>query len=259
MAETCLLVIPSFRDAARLRPFLLDLIATLGRDFSIRISDDGSGGTEQRDLVRLIEETRGCLRADGPVLMDPILAPRNGGKGAAVYAGWRAASEATVLAFADADGAVGAAEVLRLWHRLKTGAPGGVDALFASRILKLGRQVDRRATRHYAGRIFATCVSQFTGVRVYDSQCGLKFVRRDAFEVIDPFLQASRLAFDVELMLALVAGGFRIEEAAVDWRDVPGGSVSILRHAAPMLLEVAGIRDRLRRCGGEILARRKNG
>ncbi len=94
----------------------------------------------------------------------------------------------------------------------------------------LGRHVERYATRHYLGRIFATGASLALGIPVYDSQCGLKLFRatpevRDAFAT--PF--QSRWLFDVELLdrLATAAGADlqrRIHEVPLrNWAD-PGGS-----------------------------------
>lgn len=239
----CLLVIPSFRDAVRLRPFLYELMHVLPSEFSLRVVDDGSGPQGAEELDQLIRMVRAdCDHVDGPHLLDPLMLPKNAGKGAAVYRGWRAGPETQVLAFVDADGAVSASEVLRIWHAWPD---LHADAVIASRVKMLGRSVHRISARHYAGRVFATLASSLTGLEVYDSQCGCKFLSRDAFLAADTLgLAASRLAFDVELLVALARSNCRMVEFPVDWQDVAGGSVSLVRHSLPMINELLKIRRR---------------
>ena len=62
---------------------------------------------------------------------------------------------------------------------------------------------------------------------IYDSQCGLKVIRRDAFASIEEHLKEARFAFDVELTLLLLANGFRIREVPINWKEVPGSKVSV--------------------------------
>jgi len=239
----CLLVIPSFRDAKRLAPFLLELMQKLTGEFYIRVVDDGSGPVAAAEAMTLVSKTRAnCAVDGGPQLLDPLMLPKNLGKGAAVYSGWRAGPVTDCVAFVDADGAVSADEVLRIW---KAWPELRADAVIASRVKMLGREVHRLSSRHYAGRLFATLVAVLTGLGVYDSQCGFKLLRRDAFLQVDRMgLKASRLAFDVELLVTLARSDCKIVEVPVDWRDVAGGSVSLLRHSAPMVCELLKIKQR---------------
>ena len=106
-----------------------------------------------------------------------------------------------------------------------------VDVLLASRVLLLGRVIDRSNVRHYLGRIFATAASLTLGIGVYDTQCGAKLLRRAqlAAAISEPFL--SRWAFDVELLGRLLVGSAAVpgvpvgrtpREPLLAWRDVPG-------------------------------------
>jgi len=111
-----------------------------------------------------------------------------------VYAGWKSSScnsASKLLCFVDADGAVPASEVGRLIEELLADQRHRWDALFGSRIKMLGANVERRVIRHYTGRVFATWVALLTGIGTYDSQCGLKVIRRNAYAAIEDQLRVA--------------------------------------------------------------------
>jgi dolichyl-phosphate beta-glucosyltransferase len=70
-------------------------------------------------------------------------------------------------------------------------------------------------------------------------------MRRAAFEKIRPHQETVGFAFDVELCLLLLKFGFRVIEFPVDWRDVPGSKVNLLRDSWRMAREVFRIRRRV--------------
>jgi len=239
------LVIPHYNDTARLEPFLEALQRGLPERFSILVSDDGSTPPERERLAALILSVQQKQSAGGPVFLDPLFTPANTGKGGAVLRGWDHASNADLLAFADADGAVSAAEILRADNFFRSPDASTSDALFASRVKMLGRTVQRSLKRHLSGRVFATLVSIVGRVPAYDTQCGLKILRRSAFEKIRPHQQSVGFAFDVELCLLLRKFDFRTLEFPVDWSDIPGSKVSLLRDSTRMAREVFKIRHRV--------------
>jgi dolichyl-phosphate beta-glucosyltransferase len=178
---------------------------------------------------------------------DPIFLKQDPGKGGAVYAAWNAAATncaPDLLCFVDADGAVPATEVRRLIGKLLDDQGHRWGALFGSRIKLLGKTVHRRMSRHYIGRVFATFVSVVTGLEIYDSQCGLKVVRRSAYEAISAQLKETRFAFDVELTLLLLKAGFAIREVPINWQEVPGSKVRLVRDSIRMFSEVIRTRQR---------------
>jgi len=111
-----------------------------------------------------------------------------------------------------------------------------VELVLGSRVMLMGRDVRRRPSRHYLGRVFATAASHALDLPVYDTQCGAKMLRVNAataslFAV--PF--RSRWVFDVELIaryLRLPAAPSepsrhdRIYELVLPtWHDRPGSKL----------------------------------
>ena len=227
-----LLVIPSYRDAARLAVFLPDLCEALQAvpDLGIRVVDDGSGAAHASETAQVVR----ALAQRYPLLLQPLLFDANQGKGAAIYAAWDAAvPEVEWLGFADADGATSAHEVKRLVCAAMDPA-SRCDAMAGSRVKMMGRTVRRSLKRHIIGRIFATLASVLTGLAVYDSQCGCKMIRRCCYLAVRSQLTESRFGFDMDLLVHLDRSGAKISEFPVDWTDIPGSKVSLLRDGLRM-------------------------
>lgn len=239
-----LLVIPHYNDTKRLSPFLSELQAVLPGHFSILVSDDGSS-TDQRDKLNLlIDQAKQVGNGHGAEILSALFTDKNTGKGGAVHRGWAHAEGYSVLAFADADGAVSTAEIVRAEAYFRSGECSD-DALFASRVKMLGRSIQRSFLRHLSGRIFATIVSGIGNIPAYDTQCGLKLVKAESYQMIRPYSISTGFAFDVELLLLLRNFGKRIIEFPIDWHDVPGSKINLLHDSLKMTIEVIKISQRV--------------
>ena len=240
--STFLLAVPAYREARRLRPFLPNLVQAVAREFprsKIVLVDDGSGPAEIAALQPLLRQ----MQSRFPRNFQFLSLPQNLGKGGAILAAWKSAETGwDYLGFVDADGAFPPAEVIRLAKELVPGGRG--PALFSSRVRMLGLSVQRKASRHYLGRLFATWVGLVLESGIYDSQSGLKFVPRKAFRKICPRLRGQRFAWDVELLGSLLSIRCAMREIPVEWRDVPGSKVHWLRDGAHLFW--ATLREGLR-------------
>lgn len=234
------LVVPCYRESERIGRFLPGLCQELSAFDGVRILvvEDGSCPEEISRMASFVKQQR----AQYTNLLPLKVLPQNLGKGGAVYAGWADSGNAEWLGFVDADGSCSASEVARLIRMTQPGLTSPC-AIFASRVKMLGRNVERLFKRHLLGRVFATLVSELLDIPVYDSQCGLKIVPRRAYERVAAKLQIKGFAFDVELMVALLDTGCRIEEVPIDWSEVPGGKVQLFRDSWRMARDVLKIRS----------------
>src|SRR5690606_36252433 len=222
-----IVVIPCYNEVERLDEAQV-LALCEEPSTSVVLVDDGS-----RDGTAALLDRIASRAPAGRVRY--LVLPENRGKAEVVRAGLLDALSrgASVVAYADADFATPPSEILRLRRELER---SGALVAMGARIARLGAHIDRKASRHYLGRVFATGASLVLGLAVYDTQCGAKLFRdtpalRHALG--QPF--SSRWAFDVELIGRLCAGGpgappiapsQMIEVPLRTWIDIGGSKLS---------------------------------
>jgi glycosyltransferase involved in cell wall biosynthesis len=180
---------------------------------------------------------------------------RNGGKAEAVRRGLLHALESSpaLVGYVDADLSTPVDEILRLFHESER---RGVAVVMGARVRMLGRVIERRALRHYLGRLFATAASLVLRLPVYDTQCGAKFFRAD--EPLRRALESpfrSRWAFDVELIGRLLTGTPRVD--AKDFLEVPLGRWTDVSGSRLGAWQMIGAGIDLVAIGGELRRRRR--
>lgn len=242
MRDVCL-VVPCYNEERRLRGDTFVDFVRSRPNVSIAFVDDGS-----RD------RTLATLEALGARGGDQVLVRRlgqNRGKAEAVRQGVLHAASLGRFGFIgywDADLSTPLGEVDRLCAVLDDHPECGFA--LGSRVKRLGSSIDRRAMRHYLGRVFCTLASALLDLPVYDSQCGAKVFRAELARPLfaDPFV--TRWLFDVELLVRLrnQVGPEGFERAAIEvplnaWHEV-GGSKLGLAHMAKVPLELLQIRAR---------------
>jgi glycosyltransferase involved in cell wall biosynthesis len=161
---------------------------------------------------------------------------RNVGKGFAVKSGfWKSVGDAVV--FVDSDSDIDVGQLRRYVDALKD-----ADIVVGSKWHR-DSVVEVSFVRGFLSRGFNVLVRLLTGVRVSDTQAGIKAVRREAFCEVFRRLSVKRYAFDVELLVLAGVFGLRVVELPVKLKlSSRFGFGEIWR----MLLDLLGIAYRLR-------------
>jgi dolichyl-phosphate beta-glucosyltransferase len=241
------LIVPCYNEAARLREAAFLDFVRQQPSTKLLFVDDGS--TDETAAIHR------RLAAAAPGRISALGLERNRGKAEAVRRGLLEAMGRgpALVGFWDADLATPLAAVDDFL--LVAAKHPGVDLMLGSRVLLMGRDIRRKATRHYLGRVFATAASLALDLPVYDTQCGAKIFRvNEATRRVFAAPFRSPWIFDVEILARYLAqpvddGGAprraRIYELAVPaWQDVPGSKLRVSDFVRSMFDLVAVWRDR---------------
>jgi len=225
-------VIPAYNEERRLPPYLSGIVAYLeAQPFSseIIIVDDGS-----RDgTAEMVER----FAAENPRIR-LIRFEQNKGKGYAVKTGMLKAC-GTLRLFTDADGATPITEMAQLKKAIEAGA----DAAVGSRALRDdSHTVKTRFHRKLMGTVFNFIVRTLTVKGINDTQCGFKLFTAEAANAAFPLQRIHDFGFDVEVLYICQKKGFRIVEAPVNWTDIPGTKVRLIRDSLRMFKDLVKIR-----------------
>ena len=189
---------------------------------------------------------------------------KNRGKGGAVTHGFRHVRGEYVV-FADADGASRFSDL----GRLIEGCEDVVDAsnrgvAIGSRGHLVGSEavVKRSALRNFLMKSFHFVLMILTPPatsRIRDTQCGFKLFSRAALPHIIPYMHMEGWIFDIEMLMLAesapptpvvasdgtvigVAPGIRVAEVPIDWHEVEGSKMSLIRDSINMALGLAILR-----------------
>jgi glycosyltransferase involved in cell wall biosynthesis len=223
------IVVPCYNESERLAVTKFHEFVAEHPDVSFLFVNDGS-----RDAtLRILQE----LHTLNPLQYDVLDLPQNQGKAEAVRQGMLRAFERNgrYVGYWDADLATPLAEVPRFIAALDANPER--DICFGSRVRLLGRNIDRKAARHYLGRMFATVASYVLDLAVYDTQCGAKLFRvKDRTRALFATRFSVNWTFDVELIARIQAQTATAKQAGDaheriyelplnEWQDVAGSKV----------------------------------
>ena len=167
--------------------------------------------------------------------------PRNRGKGFSVRHGVLEARGQLIL-FTDADLSAPIEEADKLLATLES---SHADAVIGSRALQrelIG--VHQSPFREWGGRFFNLLVRIFTGLRIHDTQCGFKLLRRETTRRAFELQRVERFGFDPEILFLIQRLGGKVVEIPVRWNHHPDTKVHYLRDSLHMTLDLIALRWR---------------
>lgn len=224
-------IVPAYNEEQRL-PATLDGLAVYlnrwGLDYRVLVVDDGS-----RDGTANLTQNYGSRFS--------TVSQANAGKGAAVRNGMLRAT-GRVVAFTDADLPYDL-DGLRMAYDAITDGP--CEVVFGARDLKESSvRAPRKFLRTLAHWVFRSAMNLLVSRKVTDTQCGLKIFSRRAATEIFSRTTISGFAFDAEVVFLTHGLKLPFIRIPVTLINEYSSTISLTRHALPMLLDVIGLRMR---------------
>jgi glycosyltransferase involved in cell wall biosynthesis len=223
MALTAI-IIPCYNEERRLKTDAFLAFLDQESDYTFWFVNDGSTDRTLTILTKLAEHPR----------VEVLDLKTNQGKAEAVRQAFLIIADRDVsfpyIGYIDADLATPLTELSKLRAPLTSNPDCKI--VLASRWAHLGADIKRKGYRHYLGRIFATAISLFLRLPIYDSQCGAKMLNsayvREVFH--KPF--ASTWFFDVEILKRMQIQypadrdkSWVIEIPLGQWHEQPGSKL----------------------------------
>jgi len=223
-------VMPAFNEEDNIKEAakrLCDVARQLGVKYELIVVDDGSfDGTLTK--VMGYANNDNCMRV--------MSYGKNMGKGFAVKTGFCHAKGDNVV-FIDSDLDIDPNQIDKYLKALKS-----AEMVIASKWHPQSK-VQIRSVRRFLSQSFNVLVRLLTGVKIMDTQTGLKAVKRSALKKTFSKLAVKRYAYDVELLVVASRNGIKVAELPVDLR-LP--TLFKLKEAWRMFIDLLGIAYRLR-------------
>ena len=227
------IVIPAYNESQRIGSSLESILAYVrSRNLSaeIIVVDDASSDNTA-------ELVGGWARSHPEARL--LSNSKNRGKGFSVRRGVLEARGEWVL-FTDADLSAPIEETDKLvaaLEREQAAAAVGSRALERELV-----GIHQSFFREWSGRFFNVLVRLLTGLKIHDTQCGLKLFRREATRRAFKLQTSRRFGFDPELLFLIERTAGRVVEVPVQWDNSSATKVRFLRDSSQMFLDLIRIR-----------------
>ncbi|KAL2868205.1 dolichyl-phosphate beta-glucosyltransferase [Aspergillus lucknowensis] len=172
---------------------------------------------------------------------------KNRGKGGAVTHGMRHVRGQYVI-FADADGATNFEDLGKLVKACQEiEDTDGRGVVVGSRAHMVGSEavVKRSKLRNFLMHSFHLILWLLTPSKtatIKDTQCGFKLFSRASLPFIVPNMHSEGWIFDVEMLMLAEFARIPVVEVPVDWREVGGSKLNVLRDSIGMAWGLAVLR-----------------
>jgi len=237
-------IIPAYNETTRLPSMLETTLAHLNspalrssRTHELLIIDDGSkDDTSSLALKLAIQNSQSEIRV--------VTLEKNLGKGGAVRHGMLHARGHRLL-MVDADGASRFEDLESLWKAMDELAPKNEPAVVVgsrAHLVKTEAVVKRSLLRNILMYGLHT-ILRIVGVgHIRDTQCGFKLFTRRAAQQIFPAQHLATWIFDVELLLLAKQLGIPVTEVPVEWHEVAGSKLNVVKDSLQMLRDLLVLR-----------------
>lgn len=183
---------------------LMDEVSDITHEYEIILVDDGSD-----DFPYVGEDDFPHIGQNDYIKV--ITHETNKGKGEALVSGFKAA-RGEVIAFLDADLQI-PPTLLKPYYQIITG-PRNPDILIGSK-RHYNSQVNYPPIRRLMSWTYQTMNRLMFGLKILDTQVGIKMFKKEVIQSILPTLTIKRFAIDLEMLVAANEQGFTILEAPV--------------------------------------------
>lgn len=209
------LIIPVYNEEKRIYDCLDQLLQFLPRDYEIIVSADGC-------TDRTVETAKSF-----PVKVATF--HERLGKGGGILNALRLA-EGEAIVIVDVDLSASPSQIPKVVNALEN-----ADIVLGSRSLK-GSVIKVKPPIHriFLGKAFNWLFRRFFKIRIFDTQCGFKAIRREVLEDLSNDLNVEGFAFDVDLIVKAKKKGYRILELPIKWSYKKGSKVDSLRQIYAM-------------------------
>jgi len=223
-------IMPAYNEEKHIEGAIEEAIKALeriGLNYEVVVVNDGSkDGTAKKVL--------GCAKKYSAIKL--VSYDENKGKGFAIKEGFKH-TNGNMCFLLDSGGEISPINIQEYFNALKY-----ADLAIGSKWHKQSN-VQTPLIRKFLSRGFQILAKLLVGIKVSDTQAGLKAFRREALEKLVKVQSVNRYAFDVEFLVLANSLKLKVVELPVHMRLNAGFS---LRRILQMLWELLGITYRLR-------------
>jgi dolichyl-phosphate beta-glucosyltransferase len=224
------IIIPSYKGVHILKknlPGLQTYLADKKIVYEIIVVDDGS---EDNGATGTAVEALGCTFIENP---------KNMGKGASVRNGINKAKGDFII-FTDVDIPFEYDAIPTFLYYLDFKE---FDVVVGDRTLEESNYfTEIPKSRKLGSAVFSFFVGRFVTTGIYDTQCGIKGFRAKVAKDIFSKANIDGFTFDVELLYIALKRNYDIKRLPVKLRSQEESSVSLLKHAVPMVYDLFRIK-----------------